>query len=68
MARGHPCTLSITQEVLDLKTLDDNNVLPSLCFKFIPTKVLLKEVKGVEVAGLVGTGMARGVPCFDCVA
>lgn len=64
MARGHPCTLSITQEVLDLKTLD--NVWPSLCFKFIPTQVLLKEVKRVEVAGRVGTLMARGVPCFNC--
>lgn len=41
-------------------------MLPSLCFKFIPTKGLLKEVKGVEVAGRGGTGMARGVPCFNC--
>lgn len=41
-------------------------MLASLCFKFIPTKVVLKKVKGIEVAGRVGTGITRSVPCFDC--
>lgn len=66
MARGHPCALhtahlasQITKVVLDLKPLD---VLPSLCLKVVPEKLLLKVLPGIEAAGLVRTGMAQGVP------